>query len=299
MVARVSLGVDATLPNPLFNDFNSILVEIWFARTNQVPTVDAGPDQTTTFGETVVLRGNAADPDQGSRGALGWGLLQPTTGSGLTVLWTQKANTAGATVEIHGVDMLTASFTAPSQITTLPFEFCASDGIDNSCDMTTVFVREPPPMVDLSIAKSGSPNPVVAGQDLVYTISITNSGPDDATGVTLTDTLPPGVSFVSAASTQGSCGESGGTVTCDLGIVANGLTSTVTIVVTPLAAGTLPNAASVTANETDSNAANDQDTEDTKVLAPIPTLSRWGLILLSVVLLGTGVYCLRRRGVLI
>ncbi len=103
MVARVSLGVDATLPNPPFNDSNSILVEIWFARTNQVPIVDAGPDQSATFGETVMLRGEAHEPDQA---ALGFALQDTTAGIGLaTLLWTLKDNTAGAEVEIQGASV--------------------------------------------------------------------------------------------------------------------------------------------------------------------------------------------------
>jgi len=43
---------------------------------------------------------------------------------------------------------------------------------------------------DLSLTKSGSPDPVLVGQTLTYTLSAHNSGPQDTTGVSLTDTLP-------------------------------------------------------------------------------------------------------------
>ena len=51
---------------------------------------------------------------------------------------------------------------------------------------------------DLSIAKTDSPDPVAAGQSLTYTVSVVNNGPDAAGNTTVTDTLPPGVSFISA-----------------------------------------------------------------------------------------------------
>lgn len=57
----------------------------------------------------------------------------------------------------------------------------------------------PPPGTDLSVTKSDAPDPVSVGKDLVYTITVKNAGPLTATGVTLTDTLPTSVSFVSAS----------------------------------------------------------------------------------------------------
>ena len=52
---------------------------------------------------------------------------------------------------------------------------------------------------DLQISKSGNPDPVIAGQSLTYTLVITNQGPADANSLTITDTLPGGVSLASAA----------------------------------------------------------------------------------------------------
>ncbi len=67
---------------------------------------------------------------------------------------------------------------------------------------------------DLSVTKTDSPDPVTVGNNLTYTVTITNNGPGGATGVVLTDTLPVGVTFVSATPSQGSCGEASGVVTC-------------------------------------------------------------------------------------
>lgn len=118
--------------------------------------------------------------------------------------------------------------------------------------------------LDLSVAKTDSPDPVTETEELTYTVTVNNSGPSDATDVTLTDTLPSGVTFESATPP---CGEAGGIVTCNLGALANGANATVEIVVRPTAPGRIANTVAVTANETDLNQADNTDAEDTDVVA--------------------------------
>jgi uncharacterized repeat protein (TIGR01451 family) len=90
---------------------------------------------------------------------------------------------------------------------------------------------------------------------LTYTLRVTNNGPDEFTGVTLTDRLPTeiGFAFLSATATQGSCTPLGGTVICRLGDLASGATATVTIRIIPRTAGpgTATNTARIAANEPD------------------------------------------------
>ena len=122
---------------------------------------------------------------------------------------------------------------------------------------------------DLSITKTDSPDPVVQGNNLTYTVKVTNGGPLDATGVVVTDNLPNSteVDFVSAKSTLGTCQKAGNVVTCELGTVANGDTQTVTIVVKAKKSGTLSNTATVVSPE-DNTPANNSATAATTVSKP-------------------------------
>ena len=107
---------------------------------------------------------------------------------------------------------------------------------------------------DISVTKTDSADPVVAGNGFSYTVTIDNAGPSDAASVSLTDVLPAGVVFVSATPDQGSCLEAAGTVTCSLGTIADGGSVDVVIAVTvpaDTAAGTITNNASVTTSTTD------------------------------------------------
>ena len=58
------------------------------------------------------------------------------------------------------------------------------------------------------LTKSDSPDPVLAGQLLTYTLGVSNAGPHAAAGVTVTDTCRPTSTFDSASASQGSCSES-------------------------------------------------------------------------------------------
>jgi uncharacterized repeat protein (TIGR01451 family) len=101
---------------------------------------------------------------------------------------------------------------------------------------------------------------------VTYTLTVTNNGPLNATNVTTTDTLPATVSYISATPSQGSCFQSvPGTVSCNLGSIANGGTATVLIRVTANTAGTITNAASVQGTETDLNSANNSASAATTV----------------------------------
>ena len=117
---------------------------------------------------------------------------------------------------------------------------------------------------DLEVIKADDPDSVLVGETLTYTIVVTNHGPSTSTAE-LTDTLPASVTFVSATSTAGSCGESEGTVTCSLGVLDSGSSATTTIEVIPTATGTITNTASVTGDVSDPDSENNIAVQDTTV----------------------------------
>ena len=124
---------------------------------------------------------------------------------------------------------------------------------------------------DLSVSISDSPDPVATGATLTYSIRVRNTGPDPATNAVLTDSLPSGVTFVSAAPSAGDCDRSGRKVTCDFGTINADIDRTVTIRTTVTRkSGEMTNSASVSSEVTDPNTGNNLDTELTKISNPDP-----------------------------
>lgn len=108
----------------------------------------------------------------------------------------------------------------------------------------------------LSLAMSDTPDPVLVGQPLTYTLTVDNINPSvapvDATNVVVRNTLPTEVSFDSATASQGSCvpPDGAGTMTCMLGDLPAGSSATIELTVVPGAGigggSTSPEAAIIT-----------------------------------------------------
>src|SRR5206468_7027655 len=80
----------------------------------------------------------------------------------------------------------------------------------------------------LAISKGDAPDPVSAGSNITYTLSYSDTGNANATGVVITDTIPANTTFVSA--TAGGT-LAAGVVTWSLGIVSAGSAGSVQLVV--------------------------------------------------------------------
>jgi uncharacterized repeat protein (TIGR01451 family) len=110
---------------------------------------------------------------------------------------------------------------------------------------------------DLALTLVASPNPAPVGGALVYELTVTNRGPAYAYEVWLTNTLPAGVTFVSAIAPDGFCTHNSGVVTCALGSLTAGSSTPVAITVLPGSVGRFTNSAVVRSAAIDAVPAND------------------------------------------
>ena len=132
------------------------------------------------------------------------------------------------------------------------------------------------PVADIALTSTDAPDPVRQGQKLTYTLTVANNGPDTATGLVVTDTLPNGVHFVSASS---GCTESAGKVLCTIGDLAKGAGAMLTFVVIPSFDVIHTNHARVVGNEADADPDDNVVIEKTTVLPQIKAIP-WILLLL-------------------
>ncbi|TMB97589.1 MAG: DUF11 domain-containing protein [Chloroflexi bacterium] len=109
---------------------------------------------------------------------------------------------------------------------------------------------------DIRVTKSVSnPTPAV-GTNVTFTVTATNLGPNDATGVQVTDSVPAGLTLVSAIPSQGTY--TPGTGLWDIGALTNGASATLQLTVTVNGTTPVTNTATRTAGTpTDFDPAND------------------------------------------
>jgi uncharacterized repeat protein (TIGR01451 family)/outer membrane autotransporter protein len=117
-------------------------------------------------------------------------------------------------------------------------------------------------VADLVVTITGTPDPVQPGGELIYRVEVSNSGPDDANNVVITNTLPASVTFVSSTG----CIESD-ISDCFLGSIAAGSSKVVTILVTVNedATGTITNTVVASSDSTDPNPGDASSSVDTAV----------------------------------
>lgn len=145
---------------------------------------------------------------------------------------------------------------------------------------------------DLVITKSG----VLNGDQIVYTLTVTNNGPDDAGNVVVTDALSPQVTFVGD--------DCGGVLdppwTWTIGTLTNGASAicNLTVSVNPDASGSISNTATVTSDDNDPAPGNESATAVISLvgtLEAVPILGRLGLLLMVMLLAGAAIFVLRRQ----
>ena len=131
-------------------------------------------------------------------------------------------------------------------------------------DQAEVQITPNPTQIDLSVVKTVDNLTPIVGDNVVFTIEVTNSGPQDATGVIVSDKLnQPGFSYVSKTTSVGNYIPNSGA--WDVGNLAAGTTATLTITATVEATGSYVNTAQVTGQDQldpNSEPSNNDPTED-------------------------------------
>ena len=97
----------------------------------------------------------------------------------------------------------------------------------------------PQTQADLAVAMTGPASAVFTNDWMTYGVSITNLGPNDASSVFLTNSLPPGVGFKSASPASPAPQVLGSNVVFSLGTLPNGASTNFLLTVQPTNAGTL------------------------------------------------------------
>ena len=121
-------------------------------------------------------------------------------------------------------------------------------------------------LADLSVVKTDTVDPIARGETFTYSIVVENNGPQDASDVEVTETLPAEVNWILFTPSTGSYDEVGGVWSIGLLAAGESATLTVTVAADPGFTGTLTNRVSVQSLSDDPNAANDADVEVTTVL---------------------------------
>ncbi len=115
--------------------------------------------------------------------------------------------------------------------------------------------------MDLGISQTASPNPAALDNPITFSSIITNNNDTKkATNVRLSDTLPLGVDFIGVLSSQGTCNESAGVISCLLGEIQPKSTAKVDISVRPRNLGNLQHSVQVSADTFDPNSSNNSNT---------------------------------------
>jgi uncharacterized repeat protein (TIGR01451 family) len=145
----------------------------------------------------------------------------------------------------------------------------ASDQPDPNLGNNSASATETPQQADLSVTKSVDNATPGTGTTIHYTIAVNNLGPSAATNVTVQDSLPAGMTFVSATPSQGTY--TSGTGVWTLGTVTTSAAATLVITATVYSTGAVTNTASIShSDQFDPNTANNSASATTNATTTSP-----------------------------
>jgi uncharacterized repeat protein (TIGR01451 family) len=152
--------------------------------------------------------------------------------------------------------------TGPGSIGKITDTATATSGQDQASTSILATVET---SADLSISLAANAPTVLAGGYLTYTMTVTNNGPGPASKVVASLPLGPTLAFVSASATIGSASLVGGQVNINMGDLATGTQSIVTVLVQTTAAGSLTETAAVSGDSLDPDPSNNSSSVTTEV----------------------------------
>ncbi len=206
--------------------------------SNQGPSDASGVVVTDTLPEEVVY--STANPSPDGTDPLVWDLGSLAAGTSQTL-------TVVVSVDAGAVGPLSSQAAVSSQTSDPAF------GNNSAVELTTVTTQ-----ADLGIEMAVFPDPVLAGETITYSLTISNLGPSDAISVSVTDTLPAGVTFIISQPVSIPCRDTSGVLVCDVGgIPAHGSTKIdILAQVSSSSIGPIQNIAGVSGAETDPQLGN-------------------------------------------
>ena len=229
----------------LTKDVSPAAVQVGEETTFTIDVVNQGPDDATGVVVTDTLPAGLTYVSDNAGGAY----------DGATGVWTIGDLAVGASVSMEFVVTVdeAGTFVNEAEVTAANEEDSDStpgDGEGDDWDDAIVTATVDPPMIiDLELTKDVDPSQVEVGEETTFTISVVNQGPDDATGVVVTDTLPAGLTYVSD---NAGGAYDGATGVWTIGDLAVGASVSMEFNVTVDDVGIFVNEAEVTAaNETD------------------------------------------------
>ncbi|MBM9509502.1 isopeptide-forming domain-containing fimbrial protein [Actinacidiphila acididurans] len=175
---------------------------------------------------------------------------------------------AGTTVEYRVTIDRASGGKQISNTATASYENHLGDTPEPLTSTSNEQVTQVKPAADLTVTKAADATTVTVGQTVTYRVTVRNSGPNQATGVTVTDQLPDGLAFLSADGTSGSYDPATGQWT--VGDLAEGATATLVLRAKATTAGPISNTATATGNEKDPDTTDNSDTV-TVCVAPAPS----------------------------
>lgn len=186
--------------------------------------------------------------------------------TGQNFLGTTQVQFNGVNAAITSVSSNQIVVTAPTAETG-PINLTAPAG---AATTTTDFVFDYRSNLKLTI--SDTPDPVFVGSNLVYSLIVSNGGPQNAPVVVITNTLPTNIVFKAASTDHGSLITNNNQIIGNIGSLNFGNTATMTITVAPQAPGTITNTASARSGYADPDL-SDNDPGITTTVLPFPVLT--------------------------